>query len=256
MENLFIYQPLWESSVEQYCMFQAPMFDLELDSCEGNTEVKIVNGFPQPPFFFPNYVDVPSPSSSDEEAFVPVKQERFAHHEMEKFPEDRVKDFKHVIYNLLVDYYNNPNGNTPNVGLVQPYECEDETGNVRTGFFFDEKMLPEKRLPELYAWHIRKSRLQDQDQECVLIQDLYKFYMRACVELLSKYFEKVDKYTFLDDDPDCPLFVPGGSLLAAEKRIRNMRTRARKSKKGKRSAKRVKLEGGIAKKPRRAKKDD
>lgn len=88
---------------------------------------------------------------------------------------------------------------------------------------------PDKKLPELYAYHIRKARLDLEDQSSIFIQDLYKFYLRACLELLGKYFQKIDKYTFLYDD-DTPLFVPGTSLKQAEERMRKMRTRARKRK--------------------------
>jgi len=53
--------------------------------------------------------------------------------------------------------------------------------------------------------------------------------LRASVELLSKYFEKRDKYTYLYED--VPLFLPNGTLEQAEERIRNMKTRARKKRK-------------------------
>ncbi len=73
--------------------------------------------------------------------------------------------------------------------------------------------------------------LEKEDQESIFIQDLYKFYLRASVELLSKYFEKRDKYTYLYED--IALFIAGNSLEEAEERIRNMKTRARKMKKRK-----------------------
>lgn len=104
-------------------------------------------------------------------------------------------------------------------------------GSTRHGFCFNERANPDKKLAELYAQHIRKGKLEDEDYNNVFIQDLYKFYLRACVELLAKYFEKTtrDKYTFLYDD-DTPLFVAGGSLEEAEERIKHMKTRARKRK--------------------------
>jgi len=74
-----------------------------------------------------------------------------------------------------------------------------------------------------------------ENQESIFIQDLYKFYLRAVLELLAKYFEKCDKYTFLDDD--APLFVPGTSLKEAEARMKTMRTRARKRKNANRESK-------------------
>lgn len=143
---------------------------------------------------------------------------------MASFPPEKVNDFKHVIYNLLVDNFNNPQKNS----FVQPCTL-DENGTIRHGFCFNENDNPEKKLPELYAQHIRKARLDQEDISSVFVHDLYKFYLRASVELLSKYFEKRDKYTYLYED--VPLFVPGGTLEQAEERIRNMKTRARKKRK-------------------------
>ena len=105
----------------------------------------------------------------------------------------------------------------------------EENGVIRHGFCFNEAENPEKKLPELYAQHIRKARLDQEDISSVFVHDLYKFYLRASVELLSKYFEKRDKYTYLYEDT--PLFVPNDTLDHAEERIRNMKTRARKKRK-------------------------
>jgi len=149
---------------------------------------------------------------------------------MEKFPPDKVSDFKHVIYNLLVDHYNNPEL----VPFIEPVQIVLD-GEVRTGFRFLEGYNPDKKLPELYAQHIRRARLDLENHESIFIQDLYKFYLRAVLELLAKYFEKCDKYTFLDDD--APLFVPGTSLKESEARMKTMRTRARKRKTANRDAK-------------------
>jgi len=140
------------------------------------------------------------------------------------FPQESLQDFKHVLYNLLVEYHNNPSTST----FVQPCTTKEDD-IIRTGFRFNSRQNPEKKLPELYAQHIRKARLDCEDQSSVFIQDLYKYYLRACVELLSKYFEKRDKYTYLYDD--IPLFVPGETLEQAEERIKTMKTRARKKRK-------------------------
>jgi len=152
---------------------------------------------------------------------------------MEKFPLDKVSDFKHVIYNLLVDHFNDP-ASTP---FVEPVTLVLD-GEVRTGFRFPDAFNPEKKLPELYAQHIRRARLDSENQESIFIQDLYKFYLRACLELLAKYFEKCDKYTFLDDG--VPLFVAGTSLKEAEVRMKTMRTRARKRKSAAKETKKTK----------------
>jgi len=143
---------------------------------------------------------------------------------MESFAPESLNDFKHVIYNLLVENHNDPR----NSNFVQPCSIKENVG-ARMGFRFNARQNPEKRIPELYAQHVRKARLDWQDQNSVFIQDLYKYYLRACVELLSKYFEKKDKYTYLYDDH--PLFVPGESLDDAEHRLKSMKTRARKKRK-------------------------
>jgi len=159
-------------------------------------------------------------------------------HTMDKFPLDKVSDFKHVIYNLLVDHYNCPDL----VPFIEPVSIVLD-GEIRTGFRFPETYNPEKKLPELYAQHIRRARLDLENQDSIFIQDLYKFYLRAVLELLAKYFEKCDKYTFLDDE--APLFVPGTLIKDAEARMKTMRTRARKRKTANREGK----------KPRKNKRD-
>jgi len=155
-----------------------------------------------------------------------TEQENNAHSQLgvgmaNSFPPESLQDFKHVLYNLLVEHHNNPSSST----FLQPCTLEED-GVIRHGFRCNATQNPEKKLPELYAQHIRKARLDCEDQSSVFIQDLYKYYLRACVELLSKYFEKRDKYTYLYDD--IPLFVPGESLEQAEERIKTMKTRARK----------------------------
>jgi len=152
---------------------------------------------------------------------IPSSSEQQDLHLMASFPPESLQDFKHVLYNLLVEYHNNPSAST----FLQPCTMEED-GVIRQGFRFNSRQNPEKKLPELYAQHIRKARLDCEDQSSVFIQDLYKYYLRACVELLSKYFEKRDKYTYLYDD--IPLFVNGETLDQAEERIKTMKTRARK----------------------------
>jgi len=151
-------------------------------------------------------------------------QEKVSEKQMERFPFDKVNDFKHVIYNMLVDNHNNPKIHN----FIRPCTVV-EGGVMRHGFCFNEEENPDKRLPEMYAQHIRKARLDLENQQSAFIQDLYKFYLRACVELLSKYFEKRDKYTYLYED--IALFVPNSSLEEAEERIKNMKSRARKKRK-------------------------
>lgn len=140
---------------------------------------------------------------------------------MASFASDLVVDFKHLIYNLLVDNYNNSQNN-----FCIPISVEIMPGVFKQGFQFNAEQQADKRLAEFYAQHIRKANLQLENQDSVFIQDLYKFYLRACVELLSKYFIKQDKYTYLYDD--IPLFVAGGNLEDAEFRISKLGTIQRK----------------------------
>jgi len=148
---------------------------------------------------------------------------------MEKFTSSEIVDFKHVIYNLLVENHNDPANNR----LVVPYTREDPSPSTkgrtisRTGFQFNVVLRPEKFVPELYAKHLRQAHLDNEDGSSILVQDLYKFYLRACTELMSKYFEKVDKWTYLYYLDGLPLFVPNEDLFEARNRLRKMKTRAR-----------------------------
>jgi hypothetical protein len=53
--------------------------------------------------------------------------------------------------------------------------------------------------------------------------------MRACIELLTKYFDKRDKNTYLYRD--VPLWIPNEPLKNAAKRIKTMRSSNRKQSK-------------------------
>jgi len=152
-----------------------------------------------------------------------------SHRFMEKIPLHQVTHWKHVIYNELVDNHNNPDTNhfcTPyqNRFLNQRGELED-----RKGFRFDVSQAPQRRLAELWAQHEKSKKLEDTMLPQIFKEDLYKFYLRACLDLLAKYFIKQDKFTFVYDD--VPLFVPNGSLDDALARIKTISARSRKSKK-------------------------
>eukprot|EP01118_Nematostelium_gracile_P011859 TRINITY_DN4276_c0_g1_i1.p1 TRINITY_DN4276_c0_g1~~TRINITY_DN4276_c0_g1_i1.p1 ORF type:complete len:241 (+),score=52.86 TRINITY_DN4276_c0_g1_i1:80-724(+) len=143
-----------------------------------------------------------------------------------KFPEEMVTDIKHVIFNLLADNYLNPNEKS----LIQPFELKkNECGMSGRGFRFVEEMRPENRLPELYSQYIKRVRLDLEDPKCIFTQDLYRCYLRASLELLSKYFRKLDKWTYLFHD-DRPLFVPGLTIEEAQERVKNQKTIARTKK--------------------------
>jgi len=132
----------------------------------------------------------------------------------------QVKDWKHVLYNLLVENYNNPNGSS----LIRPIRREG-----KDGFTFNGEMNPDKKIAELYAAHIRQASLELEDPSCVFVHDLYKHYLRSAQQLMAKYFIKVDKLVYLYYD--VPLFVPGETLEQAQARLKLLETKQRRSKK-------------------------
>jgi hypothetical protein len=154
---------------------------------------------------------------------------------MYPFPSSSINDFKHVLYNLLVENYNNPMTSC----LLQPFSVVDQsTGKRKHGFKFNSMENPgliihcvciKKKLPELYALHVKKARLDWEDRSSVFIEDLYRFYLRAVVELMSKYWKKVDKFTFTYDE--VPLFIPNECLKDAEERLKSMKSRSRMKRK-------------------------
>jgi len=90
---------------------------------------------------------------------------------MDVFPPSGINDFKHVLYNLLVENHNSP----LTCSFLQPYSYVDEkTGKKKEGFRFNSMENPDKKLPELYAHHIKKARLDWEDSSSVFIQDLYR----------------------------------------------------------------------------------
>jgi len=151
-----------------------------------------------------------------------------AHRFMEKIV---VTHWKHVIYNLLVDNHNNPNLHH----FCVPYQHRflNKKGELeeRKGFRFDVTQSPQKKLAELWAEHEKEKKLEDIELPQIFKDDLYKYYLRACLDLLAKYFIKQDKFTFMYDD--IPLFVPNGSLDDALARIKIICARNRKAKKEK-----------------------
>jgi len=99
--------------------------------------------------------------------------------------------------------------------------------------FVSTKNDPCKLLAEMYADRTRGQKLDHLNGESVLVQDLYKFYARSCVEVLRKYFLKIDDYVFLYKDPDSPLFVPNETIEEAKERLKGiLPTKTKKRKKG------------------------
>jgi len=187
---------------------------------------------------------------SDDESSASVQKE-----DVQKMEKCQVTHWKHVIYNLLVDNHNDPQDHFcyPYVirGLNEKHEIEE-----RFGFRFDIKYDPAKKLAELWAGHEKNKSLEDTILPTTFKQDLYKYYLRAALDLLAKYFIKHDRFTFLYDG--VPLFVPNGSLDEALTRIKSISARNRKTnkptkskattiKKGSKSKKRVAHESFISK---------
>ncbi|PRP75491.1 hypothetical protein PROFUN_10669 [Planoprotostelium fungivorum] len=147
---------------------------------------------------------------------------------METFPLNVMTDLKHVIYNMLVENYNMTFSYYPDPTynpIVEPVTMMEvgPDGEKRYGFSFRDAAEPERRIPEMYALYVRGASLDREDQNSIFIQDLYKYYLRSCIELLSKYFDKRGKFTFLYQD--VPLFIPGGNLRDAKQRIKQIKTR-------------------------------
>eukprot|EP01119_Soliformovum_irregulare_P009364 TRINITY_DN2262_c0_g2_i1.p1 TRINITY_DN2262_c0_g2~~TRINITY_DN2262_c0_g2_i1.p1 ORF type:complete len:221 (-),score=75.43 TRINITY_DN2262_c0_g2_i1:24-686(-) len=143
------------------------------------------------------------------------------HVAMDLFPQDRLCDWKHVLYNLLVEHHNSETKST----LLQPCEVFHQ-GKMRIGFCLNPFLNPKKQLAELYALHIRKGELHKQVNSPIFVEDLYKFYLRAAFQLMAKYFQKVGAWTYLYED--IPLFISNETLGQAEDRLRLLETRQRK----------------------------
>jgi len=204
-----------EDSVEDTAWFGSLMTDKTMWRVH-STNNNVVSSKPPSPPRTENCLPTPLMSSD-----IPQNNDP-SFRRMDIFPPSSINDFKHVLYNLLVENHNNP----LTCSFLQPFSCVDEkTGKSKDGFRFNSMENPDKKLPELYAHHIKKARLDWEDSSSVFIQDLYRYYMRACVELMSKYFEKKDKYSYLYDE--VPLFVPNESLEEAETRLKGMKSRAR-----------------------------
>lgn len=136
----------------------------------------------------------------------------------QKFPTHAISNMKYVLYNLMVDAYNNNSAD----GFLHCFTVKD--GDVvKNGFRFNIAMDPGSRLAELYALYIRKKRLDLEDKRNAFTQDLYKYYKRSCVDMLCKYFEKKDKWTFLYMGE--ALFQPGDTLEVAQDRIKRLQVR-------------------------------
>jgi len=148
---------------------------------------------------------------------------------MEKIPmEDHIVQWKHVLYNLLVDSHNNPDNNTAFCRTFTSRKLDEATGAVieRKGFSFNVKENPFKKLAELWALYLKKKDLRTSTLPEVFMADLYKSYTRSCLDLTATYFEKENKWTFLYYE--VPLFVPNESPQTAIARLRNLSSKHRK----------------------------
>jgi hypothetical protein len=85
---------------------------------------------------------------------------------------------------------------------------------------------PARRLAELWALHEKDKDLSASELSPTFKEDLYKYYLRAALDLLAKYFVKHEKFAFLYDGT--PLFVPNGTAQDAISRIKTISARNRK----------------------------
>lgn len=93
--------------------------------------------------------------------------------QMESFLPEQVSDWKHAIYNFLVENHNSADKNT----LVIPCIIE-EGGHVRHGFILNPELDPKRRIAELYALHVRKAPLNIQKENSAFVEDIYRYYHR------------------------------------------------------------------------------
>lgn len=132
---------------------------------------------------------------------------------MEPFPDHRVVHWKYVLYNLLVENYNSDDKNT----LAVPCEVS-KNGKSLQGFTLNQALDPKKRLAELYSLYVRKEDITTEDYSSPFVQDLYKYYLRCALQLMTKFFVKAGPWTYLYDD--VTLFIPDEDLNSAEMRLR------------------------------------
>jgi len=148
---------------------------------------------------------------------------------MEKIPPCQVTQWKHVLYNLLVDNHNSPKVHT----FCRPYtvrKLDEVIGTVveRKGFRFDVKQNPSKKLAEMWALYEKRKDLSVSTLPEVFKVDIYKSYLRSCLDLMAKYFEKEDKWTFLYYET--PLFLPNETLCDGLARLKILPAKGRKDK--------------------------
>eukprot|EP01119_Soliformovum_irregulare_P001400 TRINITY_DN11102_c0_g1_i1.p1 TRINITY_DN11102_c0_g1~~TRINITY_DN11102_c0_g1_i1.p1 ORF type:complete len:270 (+),score=30.82 TRINITY_DN11102_c0_g1_i1:700-1509(+) len=127
--------------------------------------------------------------------------------------------WKHVIYNLLVSHHNS------RVGIASPCTIQMRDGTLRDGFKFDPSQEPKKYLAELYASHVKHIDLPTLDTRTCNVADLYKKYLRAALQLMSKYFGKAANWTYVYDS--IPLFIPNETLEEAKDRLKLIGPRKR-----------------------------
>eukprot|EP01119_Soliformovum_irregulare_P021353 TRINITY_DN7088_c0_g1_i1.p1 TRINITY_DN7088_c0_g1~~TRINITY_DN7088_c0_g1_i1.p1 ORF type:complete len:264 (+),score=49.25 TRINITY_DN7088_c0_g1_i1:285-1076(+) len=188
-----------------------------------------------PPFYDPYYAPVQNHISN--EALHPNPAIPFPDIPnaplMQSFPESEIYDWKHVLYNLLVDHHNRTDKSKC---LIAPCDVLHR-GKTRMGFSVNPSADPKKRFAELFARYIRNASLDRKDIPSPFGEDLYKYYYRSASQLMAKYFTKVGANTYLYDD--VPLFYSGETLDKAKLRLKLVKTKERRRKamamKGKKS---------------------
>eukprot|EP01119_Soliformovum_irregulare_P006096 TRINITY_DN17863_c0_g1_i1.p1 TRINITY_DN17863_c0_g1~~TRINITY_DN17863_c0_g1_i1.p1 ORF type:complete len:257 (+),score=10.08 TRINITY_DN17863_c0_g1_i1:49-771(+) len=145
--------------------------------------------------------------------------------QMQPFVASKTTDWKHVLYNLLVE---NHNALHPKDTLLLPIEVL-VNGKWRPGFRINPELQPKIAFADLYAIHIRKEPIDELSKDCPFVQDLYKFYWRSSHQLTSKYFKKVGAWMFVYEGRH--LFIPGEKLDVAKARIKEIETKQRRKKK-------------------------
>eukprot|EP01119_Soliformovum_irregulare_P008213 TRINITY_DN2130_c0_g1_i1.p1 TRINITY_DN2130_c0_g1~~TRINITY_DN2130_c0_g1_i1.p1 ORF type:complete len:263 (+),score=22.99 TRINITY_DN2130_c0_g1_i1:66-854(+) len=138
------------------------------------------------------------------------------HKTMQKFLPSETADWKHVLYNLLVENHNQVDKNT----LLIPCQAMFK-GKLCHGFHINSAIDSKKLLAELYAFHLKGIRLTETNVE----EGIYKKYLRSALQLISKYFSNAGPGTYVYGK--VPLFVPNEAIQDAAVRLRSLDTRQR-----------------------------
>eukprot|EP01119_Soliformovum_irregulare_P016286 TRINITY_DN4693_c0_g1_i1.p1 TRINITY_DN4693_c0_g1~~TRINITY_DN4693_c0_g1_i1.p1 ORF type:complete len:182 (-),score=10.18 TRINITY_DN4693_c0_g1_i1:163-663(-) len=142
---------------------------------------------------------------------------------MEPFPASEVTDWKHVLYNQMVQSFNYPELQT----LVHPCHVLHQN-KYELGFVINDQNNPKKRLAELFAIHNKGICLQEMGLSPGYLDDLVNYYYKCVAQIMAKYYTRIGPYTYIYDRT--PLFIAGEDLDQARERLAALASKQRGSK--------------------------